>query len=132
MSNTRLEELKSLIEKLQGERQGHLDAIARIDEVFAGLGIHAQAVKRGRPAGGAVKMVRRRRRRRTFKVTGADSILAFVKAAGAKGVTGGQIVRKWKAEGRAAGCYNMLGTLVRAKKIKRQHVKGSRGSVYTA
>jgi hypothetical protein len=130
MSNTKLEELKSLIVKLQADRQGHLDAIAHIDEAFEALGIKAPMMKRSRAHGTPVKAAGRRRRRK-FKVTGGDSILAFVKAAGAKGVSGGQIVRNWKAEGRGAGCYNMLGTLVRGKKIKRQHAKGGRGSVYT-
>jgi hypothetical protein len=130
MSNTKLEELKSLIAKLQADRQGHLDAIAHIDEAFEALGIQAQITKRPRKHGAPVKAVRRRRRRK-FSVSGADSIVAFVKAAGGKGVSGGQVVRNWKAEGRGAGCYNMLGTLVRAKKIKRQHTKGSRGSMYT-
>jgi hypothetical protein len=56
--------------------------------------------------------------------------LTFVKAAGAKGVVGGQIAKHWKAEGRGAGLYSLLGQLVKTKKIKRQKLKGEKGSRY--
>jgi hypothetical protein len=132
MSIGRLEELKSLIAKLQGDRQAHLDAIAQIDEAFATLGIKVQVEKRGRQRGAPLAGVKKRRRRRKFKITGAESIIGFVKAAGGKGVTGGQIVQHWRAEGRGASCYNMLGKLIKAKKIKRHKLKGQKGSAYTA
>ena len=131
MSNTRLEELKSLIAKLQADREAHVEAIARIDEAFGTLGIQLPAKKGPRPRGTPTKAVTRRRRRK-FKTTGNESILSFVKAAGPKGVTGGQIVQHWKAEGRGVGCYNLLGKLIKEKKIKKQKLKGEKGSLYVA
>jgi hypothetical protein len=129
MSSTRLEELKSLISKLQADRQGHLGAIAEIDEAFATLGIQPEVKKkRGRKSGVAKKT----RTRGKFKTTATESILTFVKAAGSKGTTGAKIVQDWKAEGRKAGCYNALGKLIKEKKIKRQKLKGQKGSLYVA
>ena len=131
MSIGRLEELKSLIAKLQADREAHVNAIAQIDDAFAALGLHAvQPKRRGRPVGVSSKPMKKRRRRRKFKTTGAESILAFVKAAGAKGVVGGQIAKHWKAEGRGAGLYGLLGQLVKGKKLKRQKIKGQKGSRY--
>jgi hypothetical protein len=133
MSIARLDELKSLIAKLQAERQGHVNAIEQIDQAFAGLGLHAaEPKKRGRRRGVSHKTTGTRKPRGKFKTTGAESILAFVKAAGAKGVVGGQIAKHWKAEGRGAGLYSLLGQLVKGKKIKRQKIKGQKGSMYTA
>jgi hypothetical protein len=133
MSIARLDELKSLIARLQAERQQHVNAIEQIDQAFAGLGLHAaQPKKRGRGRGPAKRAVKQRRPRRKFKTTGAESILTLVKAAGAKGVAGGQIAKHWKAEGRGAGLYGLLGQLVKGKKIKRQKIKGQKGSMYTA
>ena len=131
MSITRLEELKSLIVKLQADRQAHLAAIAEIDEAFGTLGIQAPVKKRGRQPGVLLAGVKKRRRRK-FKTTGAESIMAFVKAAGKSGVTGAQIDKHWKSEGRSAGCYNTLWKLVHEKKIRRHKLKGEKGSVYTA
>jgi len=48
-----------------------------------------------------------------------------------QGVTGGQIDRYWKSQSRGGNAYNTLGQLVEDKKIKRQKVKGGRGSMYT-
>ena len=129
MSTTRLEELKSLISKLQTDRQGHLDAIAQIDEAFTALGIQPEVKKRrGRKPGVAKKT----RTRGKFKITAKELILSFVEAAGANGTTGAKIAQYWKAEGRKAGCYNALGKLINERKIKRQKLKGQKGSLYIA
>jgi hypothetical protein len=51
MSIAKLDELRSLVAKLQADREAHVDAIAQIDDAFAALGLHAtQPKKRGRPA----------------------------------------------------------------------------------
>jgi hypothetical protein len=75
---------------------------------------------------------RRKKRGHRFPVSGTTSILEFVKQAGEKGVTGKQIDQHWKSEGRKGSAYNILGQLVRDKQIKRQNLKGQRGSMYTA
>ena len=129
MSTTRLEELKLLISKLQEDRQGHQDAIARIDEVFATLGIQREVKKkRGRKPG----VTKTTKTRGKFKTTAKESVLTFVKAAGSNGVTGAKIVEHWKGEGRKSGFYNALGVLTKAKKIKKQKLKGQKGSLYVA
>ena len=39
MSKTRIDELQSLVKKLQADRNAHLDAITQIDAAFDALGI---------------------------------------------------------------------------------------------
>jgi hypothetical protein len=131
MANTSIKELQSIIEKLQTERKAHLEAINEIDGAFSKMGVAVDA-SGARPAGGRGKAGRPRRTRRKFKVSGLESIHRFVKSAGAKGVSGAQIDAHWKKEGRAGSAYNMLGQLVRERRVKRHNLKGQRGSVYTA
>ena len=129
MSTARLDELKSLISKLQDDRQGNLDAIARIDEVFATLGIQPEVKKRRGRKPGVTTWTRTGGK---FKIAAKDLILAFVKAAGPNGTTGAKIAQHWKAEGRKADCYNPLGKLINERKIKKQKLKGQMGSLYLA
>lgn len=74
----------------------------------------------------------KRRGRRKFKVTGTESILAFVKGAGKQGVTTAEIVKNWKKEGRSGDGYTTLGELVKVKKLKKEKIQGAKGSRYTA
>jgi len=127
--------LASLVSELREEREAHVSALARIDAVFEQLGIAPTAPKRlGRPprAAAVVPLASPggRRRPRKFKMTGNESILAFVRNAGKKGATTGEIVRHWKSEGRSGDGYTALGELVKAKKLKREPLKGQRGSRY--
>lgn len=70
-------------------------------------------------------------KRGSFSTTGPDSILAFVKKAGAKGATGAEITKNWTGEGRGTGIYVVIGKLVREKKLKKQKIVGGQGSRYT-
>ena len=138
-------QLATLINTLQAERQEHVDAIAQIDATFEQFGIIPSAKKRlGRPrktvitagpalpeAAAAPAKKGTRKARRHFPVSGLDSILAFVKTAGKKGVTTAEIVKYWKAEGRSGDGYTTLGELVTAKKLKREKIEGAQGSRYT-
>ncbi len=127
-----IQELQSLIQRLQKERQAHVEAIDRIDGVFMSFGIGSGVKRRGRPRGSRNKKSGKKvRARRKFKTSGSQSILDFVKRSGRKGVTGSQITKHWNSEGRGAGCYNIMGQLVKTKKIRRQPLKGQRGSSYT-
>ena len=137
-------QLASLIKKLQADRQEHLDAIAQIDATFEQFGITPAAKKRrGKRREGAraaragrktAKVARKkkagRKARRQFATTGNESILGFVKSAGKKGVAGAEIAKHWKSEGRGAGFYVALGRLVKEKKLKREKIKGAKGSMY--
>src|SRR5205807_334006 len=122
-----------------------------LDEIFEKIGITTHLAEteekpwRGRPPGqrgpgrppmpgsGATEgKTRRRRRRRKFATSGNDSILGFVRDAGKKGATTSEIVKHWKSQGRSGDGYTALGLLVKEKKLKRENVKGERGSRYTA
>ncbi len=139
MSKTAINDLQALISKLQAERKGHLDAIADIDEAFGSLGIKPPK-RRGRPQGakkasarkkaGKKKAGKKVRRRKKFKMTANELVLAVIKKAGAKGATGTQISKAWRAARSPGDPYNTLGELSRAKKIKRRSLKGKRGSLY--
>ncbi len=74
----------------------------------------------------------KRRVRRKFKVSGTASILAFVRKAGKKGATTSEIVKNWKKQRRSGDGYTTLGELVKAKKLKREPLKGEKGSRYVA
>ncbi len=133
MSKTAINDLQALIKKLQTEREAHVQAIADIDDAFKTLGLKVAKSKRGAKKATAKKLGKKagKRKRRKFTMNAADSVLTFVKTAGKKGATGGDIAKHWKAEGRGAGCYNTIGTLVKEKKLKRQALKGhKRGSLY--
>ena len=142
MSKAAINDLEVLIRKLQDQRKTHLDAIAEIDAAFGSLGIKPTK-RRGRPRGatkataqkkvGKKRVAKKARRRKKFKTSGHASVLAFVEKAGKKGVTGSQITKHWNAQGRGAGCYNIIGDLAEAKKLRRQKTKGQkRGSNYVA
>ena len=142
-------QLTSMIRKMKAERQKHVDALRRIDNIFESLGIMTGLVeetpRRGRPPGkrgpgrprkaernGQAAPVRRGRKRRKFETSGADSVLAFVKDAGSQGRTTGEINRHWKSEGRAGNAYVTISQLVKAKQMKRKNMPGERGSRHTA
>jgi len=132
MSKTRIGELQSLVAKLQADRNAHLDAIAQIDVAFEAFGITMPKTKRGKgkKKAGTTNKTGKATKRKKFKTTANELVLATIKKAGAKGATGVQIGKAWKAAGRPGDAYNTLSSLVKEKKVKREKIKGSRGSVY--
>ena len=133
MAKKLINELQSLVSKLQTERQAHLDAVAAIDATFQALGISAETKKRGRRPGPGkkAKIAKKKIKRRKFKTTANELILATIKKAGARGATGARITKAWKGAGRPGDAYNTLSVLTKEKKIARRKVRGGRGSVYT-
>ncbi len=143
MGKSTINELESLVGRLQSERNAHLEEVARIDEAFSRLGLEAGgAVRRGpgRPRGGSKRTAAKaksaagrpaRRTRKKFKTTANELIVDFVKKSGAKGVTSGDIKKRWAAAGRPGEPYNTLGELVRNKTIVKKNIKGQRGSRYS-
>ncbi len=141
-------ELLKLVKKLQDERDSHVKAIEAIDLTFKQLGIDAVPVassakpRRGRPAGTGKKTKvakapkkkagkkTSKRTRKTFAVSGDESVLAFVKANA--GCTTAQVNEQWTKEGRNGKADNALGKLVKDGKITRKNIRGQRGSAYTA
>jgi hypothetical protein len=133
MSKTRIDELQSLVTKLQADRNGHMDAIAQIDAAFEAFGITAsKATKRGRGKKKAVakKKTAKTTKRKKFRMTASELILTTIQKSGAKGATGAQIGKAWKAAGRPGSVYKTLGSLVKNKKFKRVKIKGAKGSLY--
>ena len=140
MSKTAINDLQVLIRKLQDQRQAHLAAIADIDAAFGSLGIKPTK-RRGRRRGakkttgkkaGKAKVAKKTRRRKKFKTTANELVLAVIEKAGAKGVTGAEISKAWRSAGRPGDAYNALNELGKTKKIKRKPLKGKRGSLYVA
>jgi hypothetical protein len=141
MSKTAINDLQTLIRKLQDQREAHLAAIADIEAAFGSLGIKPPK-RRGRPRGakkptagrkaGKAKTAKKVRRRKKFKTTANELVLAVIKNAGAKGVTGAEISKAWRSAGRSGNAYKTLNELGKAKKFQRRPLKGKRGSLYVA
>jgi len=136
--------LEETISGLQERRRALIDQLADIDELFAKYGIQVQ--ERGRPgrkpgrrpgrppkaaAAGAKPGRRGRRKRGVFKMTAHESITGFLRSRGDRGATTGEINKHWHSEGRAGSAYVSLGQLVKQRKVKKENLKGQRGSRYT-
>ncbi len=138
MSKTAINDLQSLISKLQNERQTHVDAIVEIDKAFTSLGIkptkmrgRRSVVKKATARTRIGKKRTTRKAPRSYKMTSTELLREVIKKAGSKGITGSQINKAWKSAGRPGDAYNVLGELARTKKIKRRPIKGmKRGSLY--
>lgn len=138
-------QLTKMVEKLKEQRRKHADALKSLDDIFEKIGITTHLAesapsRRGRPAGkkgpgrpkgSASSAARRGRGRAKYATSGTESILSFVKNAGASGRTSSEINRHWKSDGRAGTAYVQMGQLVKAKKLKRKNMPGERGSRYT-
>jgi len=132
-------QLEETIARLQERRQTLTAGLARIDAICERYGIQLQGRKRpGRPpkgyaAAAAPKHARggRGRKRGQFAKSALVSIVDFLKSTGHKGATTSEINEYWQSEGRAGNAYVTLGQLTKKKTIKRQNLKGQRGSRYT-
>lgn len=121
------------IQKLLEQRQEHLDKVARIDATIARVGAAldgVSSVKRGRPPKATAEdQPRKGRRRRRYKTTAEDSILAFVRQS--RNPTTQQIKQHWNGENRGGTADNVLSRLVKDEKLNREPLKEGRGSRYT-
>jgi hypothetical protein len=119
---------------LRAQRQGHLDALAKIDAIFAKYGISATPATRrgrkpGRPAGVSKAVAPKKRRQRGhFDQTAEEFVLGLVKG---KTLTTAEVNTAWTKAGRGATANTTLSKLVHAKKLKKSKVKGGRGSNYS-
>jgi hypothetical protein len=128
--------LPERIQKLLEDRHLHATAVETIDKLLGGIGaVLGVGAKRGpgRPKSTASPVVgvkKRKRRRRTFAVSGEQSILEFIKSN--KNPTSQEIEKHWKGEGRSFVAANLLSKLVKEKTLKRTPLgKGIRGSRYS-
>lgn len=139
---TAASQLTRLVKQLQAERGAHVSAIAAIDANCVQLGISLGPVKRGpgRPKGSGTAAKKaaapkapaaapKRAGRGSYKQTAEEYILSLLE--GGKKLTTSQVVGQWRQTKRGGKADNTLSKLAKAKKIKRQNIKGSRGSVYS-
>lgn len=105
---------------------------AKLDAQIAGLEAlagGALADRRGRRAKAVKAAPKGRRKRGTFSQTAEQFILDLVAGDGA---TTAEINKKWTAAGRGGRADTALNRLFKAKKVKREKIKGAKGSIYTA
>lgn len=124
-------DLVKTIKALQAERQRHVDAIAQIDATFEQYGISPEPKRRrGRPkASGGKKKAAKKKARKRFKQTAERAILSFVKRKGTP--TTAEINTAWKRAGRGGTADTTLTKLVKDGKLKRENIKGAKGSRYS-
>ena len=141
-------QLERVIRQLQAQRQEHEDAISELDAIFAQYGIKPGQRKRrgrkpGRPKGsltkkkaakkrGAKKTAKKKgaRKRKKFKVSGEQAVLDFVKRK--KNPTTADINKFWMSQGRGGSADNALSLMTGDRRLKRENIKGERGSRYRA
>jgi len=119
--------LTKLVRELQDQRQGHVDAIAEIDEVFASFGVEPAGAGRRNGRKKAARKTKGRRRGR-FKQTAEEFVTGLLKKN--KTLTTRQVNKRWSQAGRGGNADNTLSKLTRDKKIKRRNIKGAMGSEY--
>jgi len=124
-------QLERLVQKLQEERQHHMEQIDEIDRTLSRLGIEPgkatkrrtkktkTAKKRGAPKG---------RGRRRYGKTAEQFILDLLKSG--KEMTTADINAAWRKAGRPGDAATTLTKLSKDGKIKRENIKGARGSKY--
>ena len=79
-------------------------------------------------AGSTAKAAPRQGKRGTFQQTGTEMILALLRR---RGLFTAAINAAWKQEGRKGTADVTLGDLVRARRLRREKVRGKRGSRYS-
>jgi len=129
------------IQKLVDKRQHHAEALAHLDQMLAGVGAaltgnaapaKAAPARRGRPplasAPAPVKGRKKRRKVGKYATSAEESLLAFVSQH--KNPATKELKKHYFSEGRGGTVDNVLSKLVREKKLKREPLKGERGSRY--
>ena len=116
------------ITALQAEIQRRIRKLKKLIAKRNRLNQQIAELQGGPGRGKARKPVSRPRgRRRVFKQTAEQFILKLVKN---RPRTTAQINAAWKRQGRAGSANNTLGKLVKDKKLRREKIKGARGSNY--
>ena len=131
-------ELVARKKELQKEIE-QIDAFfAKCAEMGSGSGViiappGPAAAKPGRKVGRPAKISAEKAtegKRQRFAVSGKEAVLSWVKGAGKQGIRTSEIVKKWEKDGRKGAANSMLNQLLHAKVIKRENIKGERGSLY--
>ena len=135
-------DISAHIQKLIAEKQHHEAALSRINETLeqiAGLVGGSSGHRRGpgRPPkaaseandGVAAPKRGRKRRRRSFAVSGEQMILDFLRQK--KSATTQEIKSLWKSENRGGTADNALSKLYRERKVRRTPLEEGRGSRFS-
>ena len=122
--------LDKILSKLVKQREEHVDALAKIEAVFAKYGITppATATQTIEAAPSLAIKKGRRRRRGRFAQTGEAFVLGLLEH---KSMTGAEVNAAWTDAGRKARADTTLSLMTKKKLIKRVPVKGGRGSNYS-
>ena len=127
-------ELQRRMAKL-GELVSQRDKLnAQIAELESAMGQPAsaaaapKAARRGRPPKAAQAAKPAGRKRKSYPVT-ADQFVEELVAG--KGATTAEINKAWKMAGRTGRADNTLNKMFKAGKLKREKLKGEKGSKYT-
>ena len=134
--------LERLADVITSAREEVVRRIAQIQELLLPVAptrhgrppsqqVAAATPKAPAPKTPAKQKRRKRRKPGKFKLTANESILAFLKDKGTKGATGAEIVKHWESQGRGSGAYVNIGELVKEKKLKKEALKGQKGSRYS-
>lgn len=128
------------IQRLQADRQKHLDALNRIDEVLKKIASTLAVMPIGQIPGdsdrrsGGAPAARHdaagdsRRKYNKLPLTGEQFILAFVREHGT--ATTLEINTAWRQQGRGGVANNALGRLVKQGLLNREPLNDQRGSRY--
>lgn len=144
-----IQDLDKQIQQLQARKQSLLDEIEKIDAVFEKWGIQVGQVKRrgrkpgkpGRKPGpkpgakagkAAAKKAKagKKAKRQKFDVPGHEAVVGWIKASGKGGAKTAVLAEKWKKDGRKGAVNTILNRLAHEGKVKRQNLKGQRGSIF--
>ena len=127
-----------MMDKLLTQRKKHLAIIAKnsakvaeIEGLFEQFGVTLEAPKPAAKVGRPAKKMKKatgRLQRGHFDQTAAEFVLELLKG---KSLTTKEINAAWATTGRGGRADNTLMVLTKAKKIKRQKVKGGAGSQYS-
>jgi hypothetical protein len=119
------------ISQLIAKREEHARGLAEIDALCNKYGIKlngAKSATASTPRSATGSRTKRRKRQR-FDQTAEEFVLSLLK--GGKGMTTAEVNAHWKKSGRGGVADNALGSLVKARKLKRVPVNEGRGSNYS-
>jgi hypothetical protein len=104
--------------------------IAELESVIGKPAAEAapKAARRGRPPKAAKAAMPVVRKRKSYPLTAEQFVQKF---AGGKGATTAEINKAWKQAGRTGRADNTLNKMTKAGKVKREKLKGQKGSKYT-
>lgn len=126
------------IDRLLAERATHASALNQIDGVLSNI-MRLVGASSGSPATEPVRTIllkaaalsptKKRRGPGTYAMTAVEIVRAFVQ--GRPQATTAEVNAHWKQVGRNGTADNTLTALVKAGRLRRTHINGKRGAIYS-